>query len=85
MSQASCILIWRYGSDGGGSGDGRCGCNMCSPVKKKVGRVKKQKTKKTYQRLETCCLESLALLGATVVMVVGDGLVASVVVVHVAL
>ena len=31
------------------------------------------------------CLEPLALLGATVVMVVGDGLIASVVIVHVVL
>ena len=85
MSQASCILIWCYRSDGGGSGDGHCGCHMCIPVKKKLVELKNKKQKRLTKRLETCCLKPLALLGATVVMVVSDGLVASVVVVHVAL
>ena len=58
--------------------------HMHSNPVKEVSRVKKQK-QKTYERLEMCHLEPLALLGATVVMVVGDGLVASVVVVHVVL
>ena len=50
-----------YRGDGGGSGNSRCGRRTHSPVKKKVSRVKKQKqktkTKKTYQRLETCRLK----------------------------
>ena len=65
-------------------GDGHCGHHMHSNPVKEVSRVKKQK-QKTYERLETCRLEPLALLGAMVVMVVGDGLIASVVVVHVVL
>ena len=67
-----------------GGGHGHCGCHTHGNPVKEVSRVKKQK-QKTYQRLETCCLEPLSLLGATVVMVVGDGLVASVVIVHIVL
>ena len=67
-----------------GGGDGHCGHHTHGNIVKEVSRVKKQK-QKTYQRLEMTCLEPLALLGAMVVMVVGDGLVASVVVVHVVL
>ena len=67
-----------------GGGDGHCGCHTHGNPVKEISRVKKQK-QKTYQRLETCCLEPLVLLGATVVMVVGDGLIASVVIVHVVL
>ena len=67
-----------------GGGDGHCGCHTHGNPVKEISRVKKQK-QKTYQRLETCCLEPLVLLGVTVVMVVGDGLVASVVIVHVVL
>ena len=65
-------------------GDGHCGCHTHSNPVKEVSRVKKQK-QKTYERLKTCRLEPLALLGATVLMVVGDGLIASVVIVHVVL
>ena len=65
-------------------GNSHCGRHTHSNPVKEVSRVKKQK-QKTYKRLETCCLEPLALLGAMVVTVVGDGLIASVVVVHVVL
>ena len=51
MSQASCILIWCYGSDGGGSGDGHCGCHMCSPVKKKLVELKNKKQKRLTKGL----------------------------------
>ena len=56
-----------------GGGNGHCGCHTHGNPVKEVSRVKKQK-QKTHQRLEMCCLELLALLGAMVVMVVGDGL-----------
>ena len=67
-----------------GGGDGHCGYHTHGNPGKEISRVKKQK-QKTYQRLETRCLKPLVLLGATVVMVVGDGLVASVVIVHIVL
>ena len=79
-------LVAKNGSDGSekSGGDGHCGRHMHSNSVKEVSRVKKQK-QKTYERLKMCCLKPLALLGAMVVMVVGDGLVASVVIVDVVL
>ena len=66
-------------------GNGHCGRHMHSNPVKEVSRVKKKQKQKTYKRLETTHLKPLASLGATAVMVVGDGLIASVVVVHVVL
>ena len=31
-SRAPWVVVGCYGSDGGGSGDGHCGCCTCSPV-----------------------------------------------------
>ena len=56
----SCILIWCYGSDSSGSGNGCCGRHMHSPVKKKLVELKNKK-QKTYQRLKTCCLKPHSL------------------------
>ena len=41
-SRAPWVVVGCYGSDGGGSGHGRCGHHMYSPIKK-VSRVKKKK------------------------------------------
>ena len=46
-------------------GHGHCGHHTHGNPVKEVSRVKKQ-TQKIYQRLETCHLEPLALLGAMV-------------------
>ena len=66
----SCILIWCYGSDSGGSGNGCCGHHMHSPVKKKVGRVKKQKTKDLPKAQDMLSQASFIVLGVIIVLVV---------------
>ena len=63
-SQAPCVVVGCYGSDGGGSGHGRCGQSY------KKGQQSKKK-KETYQRLKTTHLKPLAFsFGATEVVVV---------------